>query len=374
MKEDFLQYVWANSLYKRNEFTTYNGKKVRVLRTGEWNRDAGPDFFNARVAVDDVILAGNVEVHVRSSDWYRHGHHEDVAYNSVVLSVVQTDDVRVYDSSGREIECIVLEAVDDLYEEYEYMKSCRQQPACAKGLESIEDSRFFIVLQGLAFERLERKVGDMRHLLEQTGNDWEECFYRFLCKYWAGNVNSAAFYQLAQYLPYKILLKYANRPEIVEALIFGVSGLLEKAGDEEYVQLLKREYAYYRVKHQLMEIPVQMWRFMRIRPDNFPTVRLALLADFVCHFQMIVSRLMEAESLKEALACFDVDTSSYWDNHYAFQRKSVVRKKQMGIRTRQILLINAVVPFLFLYAKEQGKEGLAEKAIRWLEETEAESN
>lgn len=374
MKEDFLQYIWANSLYKSNEFKTYNGKEVRILNPGELNRDAGPDFFNARILVDGIILAGNIEVHLKSSDWYRHGHHTDTSYNTVILSVVKTDDVRVYDSNGREIECVVLEYAENLYAEYVFMRDSRSHPGCVKGLENIEDSWFFLTLQSLAVERLERKVEDIRTLLKLTGNDWEECFYRLLCKYWSGNVNSVAFYQLALYLPYKVLLKYADQIRIVEALIFGVSGLLEEAEEDEYVRILKREYAYYRKKHQLVGMPGRMWRFMRIRPEGFPTVRLALLAAFICHLGAAVPRLMNAVSVKEVSAIFDVQASPYWDTHYLFRKASVFREKRMGQSLRHILLINTVVPFLFVYGKEQGNEKLTEKALRWLEHLEPENN
>lgn len=374
MKEDFLQYMWANSLYKGDEFIAHNGKRVRILSPGEQNRDAGPDFFNARIGVDGIVLAGNVEVHLKSSDWYRHGHHLDAAYNNVILSVVKTDDARVYNSAGREIECVVAEFADHLYREYVFMRDAHLQPGCARRLEQIGKERFYLTLPSLAVERLERKVEDIRRLLLQTGNDWEECFYRLLCKYWAGNVNSAAFYQLALNLPYKVLLKYADRLPVVEALVFGVSGLLEGAGEDEYVKALKKEYAYYRAKHQLVEMPGATWRFMRIRPESFPTVRLALLAAFIYRFRTTVSRLIKAESLKEAMAFFDVRASSYWDTHYVFQKDSVQSLKRMGQTLRHSLLINAVVPFLFLYGKEKGSDRLAEKALVWLEQAAPENN
>lgn len=374
MKEDFLQYIWANSLYKGEGFTTRGGKRVRVLRPGELNRDAGPDFFNARIGMDDLIVAGNVEVHLKSSDWYRHGHHTDAAYNNVVLSVVLEDDMRVYDSAGREVECVVPEFAEELYREYLFIRDSRSVPGCRRRLGGMEKSRFFLALQGLAVERLERKVEDIHELLRQTGNDWEECFYRLLCRYWAGNVNTEAFYQLSLRLPYRVLLRYADRLPVVEALMFGVSGLLEEAAEDDYATALKKEYAYYRAKHRLGEMPVQMWRFLRVRPESFPTVRIALLAAFICRFRRVVSRLTEAESAEEAMAFFDVQASSYWDSHYSFQKKSVVRGKRVGSTFRHVLLINVFVPFLFIYGREQGNERLAEKALRWLEEARPEKN
>ncbi len=374
MKEDFLQYIWANSLYKEREFTTHTGKKVQVLHPGEANRNAGPDFFNARVHMDGLVLAGNVEIHLRSSDWYRHGHHSDAAYDNVILSVVKTDDARVYNSAGREVECVAPEFADDLYREYVFMRDSRLRPGCARRLGEMAKEWFYLMLPSLAVERLERKVEDIRSLLRQTGNDWEECFYRLLCKYWAGNVNSEAFYRLALALPYKVLLKYAGRLPVVEALLFGVSGLLEGAEEDEYGRMLKKEYAYYRAKHRLVGMPAQSWRFLRIRPGCFPTVRLALLAAFICRFRAVLPHLTSTESVKEALAFFDIEASPYWDTHYVFGKESAASKKRMGKKLRQVLLINALVPFLFIYGREQGNERLAEKALEWLEQTEPEDN
>lgn len=374
MKEEFLQYIWANSLYKGRGFTTHTGKNVQILHPGEANRNAGPDFFNARIQMNGLILAGNVEIHLKSSDWYNHGHHRDAAYNNVILSVVKTNDVRVYDSRKREVESVVLEFADDLYREYVFMRDARALPGCARRLGEMGNEWFHLTLPSLAVERLERKVEDIRRLLLLTGNDWEECFYRLLCRYWAGNVNAEAFQQLALNLPYKILLRYAGQLPVVEALIFGVSGLLGGAGEDEYVKVLKKEYAYYRAKHHLVEMPAQMWRFLRIRPGSFPTVRLALLAAFISRFRAVVPHLAGAGTVKEVIALFDTEASAYWDTHYVFQRESAARKKRMGKKLRQVLLINALVPFLFIYGRTHGNEQLAEKALNWLEQTEPEDN
>lgn len=374
MKEEFLQYIWANSLYKGREFTTFNGKKIKILSPGEFNRDAGPDFFYARIETEDFVLAGNIEIHLRSSDWYRHGHHKDAAYNNVILSVVQTDDVRIYNSKGEEIECIVLDFAGHLYDEYVYMRDSRYQPGCQRNLELIDDDWFYLTLQSLAIERLERKVGEIARLLTGTKNDWEECFYRLLCKYWSGNVNAGPFYQLALHLPYKILLKYADRENVAEALLLGVSGLLNAAGKDSYTSRLKQEYAYFKAKHSLVEMPVEQWKYMRIRPEGFPTVRLALLAVFLCRFGSVVSRLLEARTVNEVMDLLDVEATSYWDTHYSFQKTSVSRKKRMGAEIRQIIVINAIIPFLFIYGRELNKEELREKAVCWLEEMKPEKN
>lgn len=374
MKEEFLQYIWANSLYRTDEFETQAGKLIRILDVGKLNRDAGPDFFNARIVVGKVMLAGNIEIHLRSSDWYRHSHHLDAAYNNVILSVVKENDTRVYTSSGREVDCIVIEYADYLYHEYLFMRDTFKRPGCYRHLDLLDDNWFYITLQSLAIERLERKVNDIRKIFGQTNGDWEECFYRLLCKYWSADINSDTYYQLSCHLSYKMLLRYADRLLSVEALLLGVSGLLDDAPEDHYSIDLKREYWYLSKKHKLWEMPSGQWKFMRIRPGAFPTLRLALLAAMICHFNNLLSYVLEAATLKEVFSLFEVKTSAYWNTHYMFGKESAVSIKSLGVGSRRILIINVVIPYLFFYGRERGEEKLVEKALQWMEEIKPENN
>ncbi len=374
MKEEFLQYLWKNSLFKNRVFTTMAGKEVSVVDTGVFNRDSGPDFFNARIRIDGIEWAGNVEIHCNNSDWNRHNHHIDPAYDNVILSVVLHADATIYTSQGREIETVVLDYADQLYTEYLNISGNPMHPGCHYSLGKVDSFYLQMILQAMAIERLERKCRDVRLIWEQTNHDWEECFYRLICKYWTGNVNAEPFYQLSLHLPYRTLLRYSDRPFSLEALLLGCSGLLENAKDDQYVEALKKEFHYLQSKHQLHVMPTGQWKFMRIRPGTFPTLRLALMVDILKNFRMLISGILQVDSIKDVYKLLNVEVSEYWETHYRPGIPALRQKHRLGDSMKKILLINSICPFLFLYGKEQGEEKFCEKAIAWLEECPAEDN
>ncbi len=374
MKEDFLQYLWKNSLFKNRVFTTISGKQVSIVDTGIFNRDAGPDFFNARIRIDGIEWAGNVEVHCNNSDWNRHCHQNDSAYNNVILSVVLNADTKIYNSLGREIETVVLDYADQLYSEYLNISGNPMHPGCHYALEKVDSFYLQIVLQAMAIERLERKCENVRLVWEQTNHDWDECFYRLICKYWTGNVNADPFYQLSLFLPYRVLLRYVDRLVSLEALLLGCAGFLEDVKDDEYVEILKKEFHYLQAKHQLHVMPVGQWKFMRIRPGTFPTLRLALLARMLTNFRMLLSGVLQSDTICDVYKLLNAEVSEYWETHYRPGEPVARQKHRLGDSMKKILLINSIIPFIFLYGKEQGEEKLCEKAIAWLEACPAEDN
>jgi hypothetical protein len=342
---------------------------------GDLNRDAGPDFFNAKIEKAGVILAGTVEVHLAGSDWFRHGHHEDAAYDNVILSVVGKDDAEARTSRGRRVDTIVLRYDERLREEYLYMQGAPATPRCHRRLREIDGGKLELLLAGYAVERLERKCNDVYRLLEGNRGDWEATLLGMITRYWSGNVNAEAFAMLASDLPHAGIARLGDSPFRVEALLLGRAGLLAGAREgDEYVDALREEYAYLASKLNLREMPASCWRFMRVRPVAFPGVRVALLAALFCRSSFLLSSVLEAATAGEATRLFDVTASPYWDTHYRLGQPAGRQVKRVGEMIRQVLVVNALVPFLFVYGKERGEERFRDKALRWLEELPPESN
>ena len=375
MTEEFLQYVWANSLFTSTRCLSTKGKEVEILNVGLQNRDAGPDFFNAKVRIGDVVQAGNVEIHQKASDWFRHGHEKDTAYDNVILSVVADADMEVRDSKGREIDAITLRYDARLWDEYIFMQGVPVEPRCYRNLRRVDPARMDMLFTGYAIERLERKCGDIKLMLDETRNDWEDCFYRMLVRYWSGNVNAEAFAQLARDLSYKKVIRCSDNLFRVEALLLGYSGLLTGLEQEDdYTIALREEYEYQAAKFHLTAMERARWKYMRIRPTSFPTVRLALLASLMMRFNFLLSAVLEAEHLPEVYKLLDVQASDYWDMRYKPGVPAARQVKRLGNSMKTVIVINAIIPFLFIYGRERKEERYCDKAIQWLEELEAERN
>ncbi|WP_018336624.1 DUF2851 family protein [Butyricimonas synergistica] len=375
MTEEFLQYVWANSLFTSVRCFSTKGKEVEILNVGFQNRDAGPDFFSAKVRIDYTVLVGNVEIHQKASDWFRHGHEKDAAYDNVILSVVEDADMEVYNSRDREIDAIILRYDPRLWDEYVFMQGVPVEPRCYRNLRRIDSLRMDMLLAGYGIERLERKCGDIKMMLEETMYDWEACFYRMLVRYWSGNVNADAFAQLAQNLSYKKVIRCSDSLFRVEALLLGYSGLLSDLEEEDdYTIALREEYEFQAAKFHLTAMQRSQWKYMRIRPTSFPTVRLALLAALMMRFNFILSTVLETERLEDIYKLLDVQASKYWSTHYKPGVLATQQVKRLGNSMKTVIVINAIVPFLFVYGKERKEERYCDKAVQWLEELEAERN
>jgi len=370
MREEFLYYIWENRLIDKALLTT-EGETVDVVATGYRNTDSGPDFLEARIQIGDKLWAGHVEIHVKSSDWNRHGHQNDKAYKNVILHVVFENDMHV-----NEIPTLELKGHFDesLFAQYQRLISSKTWIPCEKSIAKAPVFTRLSWLDRIAVERLESKSETVTKILEANQFDWEDALYKLLMRYFGLKVNNEAFEYLANILPFKTLLKHADNLLQVEAMLMGCAGFLEEEFTEEYPLLLKREFAVMCAKFNLLTMPAERWKFLRMRPSNFVTIRLAQMAQLIHKNGCLFSKIKAAKDTAEVKTLFDVEASEYWKTHYRFEVPAESKPKHLGNTTADVLIINAVTPLLFCYGKLHKDESVCETAIQFLEDTEAEDN
>jgi len=375
MCEDFLQYIWQHRLYLPEGNLTADGESVETLQPGQLNTDAGPDFTDARLRIGDTLWAGCVEVHLHSSDWERHGHHADPAYNNVILHVVYRHDADTYNARRQKIPVMELHFDDRYYNNYHRLTDSKSRIACHDELSIIDDFSLASWLERLAIERLEQKSEDIMQVYAATGNNWEETLYRRLARNFVFSLNALPFESLAKSLPFNTLLKHRDYLLPVESILFGQAGMLADTDitDSYYVELQK-EYQYLRKKLSLEPIDRFLWKFLRLRPINFPTLRIAQFAGLIYGNEHLFSQITEAKSVDAIEKLFDLKASAYWDTHYVFGKESPRRVKSFGKTAIRAILINTVVPFLFVYGKARGNEEFSTRAVNLLESLPAERN
>lgn len=376
IKEDFLHYLWKLKKIDFSNLTTSKGETVTILDFGKYNTDSGPDFFNARVKIDDTIWAGNIEMHVFSSDWIKHKHHLDPAYNNVILHVVYEDDMKITNSAG--IELPVVELKTRIFEKdlknYKLLRFNKNWIPCEKAIDKVSFISKENALEKSLTDRLVNKSSHLKSILEEEKGDWDEAFYIFLSRYFGMKTNSDAFETLAKKLPYKIILKEKDDINKIEALLFGQAGMLQELFSDEYPLFLKNEYEHLRNKYNLTPIPVSMWKFSKLRPLNFPTIRISQLAYILFKQEHLFRNVFECSDLNCLYKIFKAQTSVYWENHYTFDEKSINKKKYLGKNSIEILIINAVIPALFYYGHLNNDVAYKERALDILMQLPAENN
>jgi hypothetical protein len=374
--EDFLHYIWTFKLFNTQEIKTVQNESIKILKSGQHNTDAGPDFFNSQIQIGETMWAGNVEIHINSSDWLKHHHQKDNAYNNVVLHVVYHYDVDITNSNGNVIPTLELKQLIDpkLISNYKQLTGSKNWIACSTQIKQVDQFVLQNWVERLVFERLERKSIEIAQTLLLNKNDWEETFYQVLFKYFGLKVNSEPFHLLAKNTPLKIIEKHRNLFTI-EALLFGQAGFLVDEKDDEYSRRLKKEYHFLQSKFILTPLDKSLWKFLRLRPANFPTLRIAQLAHLLSNEPRMFSKALAIDSVKELQQLFSLTASSYWNNHYQFGvEQKVSSQKRTGKLMIDSLIVNVVVPMLFVYASSKQDEELKNKAVRFLEELKAEKN
>ncbi len=375
MSEEFLHYLWQHKLYKGGLYSTTHGLPLEVIHPGLPNTDAGPDFFNAKVKIDDTLWAGNVEVHIRASDWYRHNHHTDESYNNVILHVVLEADREVTGTTGNVIPAWEMQFNPLLQMGYESLIRHDGWIPCEGRINQLPLFDIYAWLERMLIEKLEQKVTAIQDLLQAYNNDWEEVFYITLARNFGFGLNGQPFEQMARQTPWKIVLRSADDRERLEALFLGQAGFLEGlVHDDPYITLLAREYTILRKKYDLIPLPVYQWKFLRLRPVNFPTIRLVQLASLFSRNQKLFSSLLECNSLKAIYELLQAAPSEYWNYHYRPGAIGQPGSKKLGEHSRQLIVINTVVPLLFAYARLRDKPVYQQKALDWLAQMSPEKN
>ncbi len=379
MKEEFLHYLWKYSLYDPASLIDKNGNKIVVVHPGQYNHDAGPDFFNSRITIDGMEWAGNVEIHTKASHFDNHGHNTDPAFNNVILHVVAENDRMVFNSKGEEMLTVSLGFDEDLYDKYQNLLNYPFIIACQQEIGRLDNFYIRQWLNSLLIERLMEKTESINRIFLETGSDWEETFYRLLSRYFGFRVNTEPFEMLATALPFRIIRKHADSIFQIEALLFGTAGLLQEdlfknAHTDEYYRRLIKEYRMLSVKYSLQPMHGWLWKFSRLRPVNFPTVRMSQLAAMLSVAGGLFSKTLEVDNIGMLKEVFEVCASEYWDDHYVFGKKSKRISKNTGSQATDILLINAVIPSLFFYGKSRDNKDISDRSLDFLENIQPEAN
>jgi hypothetical protein len=375
MTEDFLHYIWQNKLFTHQIYQADTGEKIEIIDTGILNHNAGPDFFNGKIKIDGTLWAGNVEIHKNASDWETHKHHSDKAYNNVILHVVAHIDRKSFNQLNKQIPAIALKYPEQYEGNYQGLLKNKAWIACGDKIKNIDPLLISLWVQNLGVERIQSKTMHIGHLLERNKGDWHETFYQVLARSFGFGVNSHPFELMAQSLPLKILAKHKSNLYDIEALLFGQSGILElNEAHEDYAKKLLKDYTHLKGKYQLTPIEGFTWKFLRLRPGNFPTIRIAQFASLVAHSNHLLSKVTEAKNMDALMELFKTSASVYWKTHYHFGKTSKNQIKSMGLQGIQSIIINTVAPFLYIYGDKTGKEWLKGKALDYLSELPAESN
>jgi len=372
--EQLLHYVWKHKIFSLKELKTTTGQQVEVIDTGLANTDAGPGFFNAKLKLDGVLWIGNIEIHERSSDWFKHGHHADAGYNSVILHIASEIDTEISRSNGERIPQIQLICPEAVRTNYKELLETDSYPPCYRIIPSLSPFTAHSWMSALQMERFEQKATLLNERLKRCQGNWEDAFFITLARNFGFGLNGDAFETWAHQLPFRAVDKHRNDLFQIEAIFFGQAGILEDSDGDGYYLRLKKEYTYLQHKFGLIPMDASLWRFLRLRPANFPHIRIAQLACLYHRAYGLLSRIMETETLQGVRDILKGGTSEYWLTHYTFGGSSPSRPKTLSNTSLDLLIINTVVTFLYAYGLHKGNRVLCARAGSFLEELKAENN
>lgn len=375
MKEDFLHSIWKLKHFDLNNLKTSRGQRLKIINFGFHNKNAGPDFLNGLIKLDNTIWAGHIELHVNASEWSQHKHHLDPAYNNVVLHVVYNMNKEAYTLNN--VMLPVLELKNRIHEnilnKYDNILSQKTWIPCARFIKKINPIKVNLAVERMLIDRLSSKVKSIDTQLNNLGFDWEYLLFTLLLRYFGPKVNAEAFTMLARIIPYKLINTYSYDHFKLEALLLGGAGLLSDVKDV-YSTELKNEFLFLKKKHNLNNMTGVEWRFARMRPFGFPTVRMAQIADLFNTQKKLFSKILKSESIKSLKQLLECRASKYWDTHYILGKESRNKPKNLGSKSKDNLIINAIIPLLFAYGKIKQEHKYCEHALKLYYQLPSEKN
>lgn len=382
--EKLLQYVWKHKLFPLQALNTTDGSNVEVIDVGLQNSDSGPDFFNAKVKINDTVWVGNVEIHMKSSEWYAHGHDKDATYNNVILHVAEEVNADVVTEAGRSLPQIELKIPEKIYGNYRRLLEEDKYPPCYGIIPQISTFEIHSWMSALLAERLERKTNDILKRVSMCDGSWESAYFMTLARNYGFGINGDAFEMLASKIPLNCAAHQRDNILQIEALFMGQAGLLsddalqpvymQDAIDEGYFKKLQNEYSFLANKYNLKPMDREMWKFMRLRPQNFPHIRISQIANLYCSRKADLADIIECSTTDELKDALNTDVTPYWETHYTFGSTSCKTSKSMSPSSLDLLIINTAVPMMFAYGRHRGDEKLCEKALDILDGLKAENN
>lgn len=376
MNEAFLHYLWQFQQFEKSSLQTLSGEKISVLKTGILNTDAGPDFTNSRLQINEIEWVGNVEIHIKSSDWQLHKHQNNEAYNNVILHVVWENDQAITRQDGSLIPTIELKSITDiqLFDKYKHLIDNQAIIPCKEHFLDVSNLSKFAILDKVLAIRLQQKAQIVEQIFEQNKGDWEETAYQLLARNFGFKLNSETFLRLAQNLPLKVLQKHRDNLTQIEAMIFGQAGLIEKVDD--YSEKLSQEYDFFATKFSLKssQLNSHEWKFLRTRPANFPTIRIAQLARLITQQQSFFSLFTQTNLIEDLRNALKIEQSHYWQEHYNFGKNASKKLVGLGRDSINNILINTVIPLLAFYSEKTDNQELMTRCVNFLEALPAEEN
>jgi hypothetical protein len=376
ISEKLLHHIWKFKLLPSLHFTSINQEAIEILKVGEHNHNAGPDFFNGHIQFDGKIWVGNIEMHLKTSDWNKHKHQNDAAYKNVILHVVYENDLSIENQPLKNVPVVELKHLisDAIIHKHKDLIESKTEIACSKHLKNISEYTTSAWLQRLLIDRLENKLHDISAIYKFSNNNYQETFYQILAGNFGFKINKEPFILLARHTPLALLSKHKNNLTQIEAMLFGQSGMLADELNDPYFKTLQNEYQFLKHKYGLKPLDKSIWKLLRLRPANFPAVRIAQFAALIHQSDNLFSKILDIKSYQQAYQLFDVCASAYWFHHYTFSNERTQGQPKLGKDSVENICINTIAPLLFFYGREKSENNYELKALSLLENIPAEKN